>query len=143
MLKIARYIDSGDIHSIDVDYSNMPDGTTCEDRNDWKTFEAAQDAAERVSKFTGEEYIAIDGGEYVAPRYDVIRMPQIGDDVSKSFNGDYYPQGQIAKISKTRKVITTTTGARFYRRGDNGGAWVQAGTWSLTRGHTKRWNESF
>lgn len=60
------------------------------------------------------------GGEvqYVPGRifkYNVAILPKVGDDVSKAFNGDYYPAGQIVAISKSGEKITTSTGEVFRR----------------------------
>jgi hypothetical protein len=110
---------------------------TFENRNDWKTFEAAKEVADRL-----EGYIATDAGPHVSPRYDVIRLPKVGDKVSKEFNGDSYPCGVIVKISKTLKAITTDGGDVFYRIRQTG-AWRNQGTWSLTKGHVEKQNPSF
>jgi hypothetical protein len=110
-------------------------------RHNWKTFEQAERIAERIS--TEEtQYIATDSGEYVSPRYDVIEVPRIGDPVSYAFNGDSYPCGYIATISKTLKKITTTTGRTFMRRKQTG-AWKSGGTWFMVAGHITERNPSF
>jgi len=90
----------------------------------------------------GEGYIATDAGEYVSPRYDVIDLPKIGAEVSYAFNGDYYPCGKIASISKSFKLITTTEGQKFYRRGESG-CWKYNKTWSLVPGHISKLNPEF
>lgn len=87
-------------------------------------------------------YIAVDAGEYNSPRYDVIRAPQLGDQVSRYFNGDAYPAGTITKISKTLFKITTDTGLTFYRVKQSG-TWLNEGTWSMVSGHRSEQNPSF
>jgi hypothetical protein len=111
-------------------------------RNDFKTFEQAQEVAEAASRFEGVDYIATDSGAYCSPRYDVIKAPQHLAPVSYCFNGDYYPCGHIKSISKTMKKITTTTGKTFYRR-KNTGCWLANGTWSMVEGHIEQRNPMF
>jgi hypothetical protein len=111
---------------------------TAESRWDWKTFEAAQEVAAAL----GQGYIATDAGHGVSPRYDVIELPKVGDKVSYAFNGDYYPCGEIASISKTLKCITTTEGRKFYRVRQTG-CWKSDGTWSLVSGHISKQNPEF
>lgn len=111
-------------------------------RNDFNSFEQAEEVAEAASRFEGVDYIAIDNGQYCSPRYDVIKAPQQLDPVSYCFNGDYYPCGYIKTISKTMKKITTTTGKTFYRR-FNTGNWVSHGVWSMVKGHIEAQNPHF
>ena len=108
------------------------------DRHDWTTFARAEAAAEHA----GEDYIAVDKGAGVYPRFDVIRKPQVGDQVSYAFNGDSYPDGEIKSISPSLKVIVTTTGHKFYRNKQSGN-WKMEGTWSLIRGHISKQNPHF
>ena len=108
-------------------------------RHDFNSLEEAQEAAARI---TNGNFIGIDSGRHVSPRFDVARMPQVGDDVSYGFNGDAYPCGQVKSISKSLKVITTTTGDKFYRRKLTG-TWKKNGTWSLIKGHVDKRNPSF
>jgi hypothetical protein len=109
-----------------------------ESRWDWKTFGDAEDVAAAL----GPDYIATDSGAHVSPRYDVIRIPQVGDEVSGEFNGDSYPEGKIVSVSKSLRLITTDTGKKFYRVRRTG-AWRANQTWSLTRGHVSKLNPSF
>lgn len=110
-----------------------------ESRNDWHTFDAAKEVAAKL----GADYLAIDAGVHVSPRYDVIKMPKVGDKVSYAFNGDYYPCGEIKSVSKfPHRVIVTTEGQKFYRRGDSG-SWKYNRTWSLVQGHISRLNPEF
>ena len=116
-----------------------------EDRNDWKTYEAAVELA----KLLGEGYVATDSGPNVSPRFDVIELPKVGDAVSYRFNGDSYPCGYVTSISKTLKKITATedkNGTKvehhFFRRRLSG-AWIKNGTWGLSPGHVYEQNPSF
>ncbi len=120
-----------------------------ESRNTWKTFEAAKEVAAalndprpQVQNLLRDEYIATDAGAHVSPRYDVIKLPKVGDKVSKAFNGDSYPAGVIKSISKSLKLITTDGGDKFYRVRETG-SWRSGGTWSLTPGHVYTQNPSF
>ena len=112
-------------------------------RRDWTSKSQVNDLAARANAAAGQDlYIGIDRGQYNSPRFDVVRCPQVGEDVSYAFNGDSYPCGQVAKISDSLKVITTTTGERFYRRRETG-SWLKDGTWSLVLGHHDLRNPSF
>jgi len=86
-----------------------------------------------------------DQGVYSEPKttYFVFKMPAVGDKVSYGFNGDWYPCGEIAKISKTFKKIATNTGEIFWRKGE-GKSWMrEGGTWGMTRGHYNERNPHF
>lgn len=107
-------------------------------RGDFETLEDAQAIADEL----GDAYLATDAGRCCSPRFDVQHKPQVGDKVSYGFNGDYYPCGEIASISKTLKKITTTTGDSFYRLRQTG-SWKMNKTWSLVSGHHDVRNPSF
>lgn len=109
-----------------------------ESRWDWRTFEAAKEVAAAL----GPDYIATDSGPCVSPRYDVIKLPKVGDKVSYAFNGDYYPCGEIVSVSDSKKLIVTSEGQKFYRRGQSG-VWKYKQTWSLVQGHISRLNPEF
>jgi hypothetical protein len=113
-----------------------------ESRNDWKTFAAAEEIARGLTETTCKLYIATDAGSSTSPRYDVIKAPAVGDEVSYSFNSDTYPCGTITRISKTMKRVSTTSGRVFYRR-DLTGSWINAGIWSLVQGHITTRNPHF
>jgi len=98
--------------------------------------------ADEISELTGELYLGIDKGEWISPRFDVIKAPKIGDQVSFAFNGDYYPDGVIQHISKSMRVITTDSGKKYYRRGLSG-CWKYQQTWSLVVGHCSDKNPHF
>lgn len=109
-------------------------------RNDWDTKEQAEKVAADATAFSRRLYVVSDRPN-VSPRYDVVDAPSLGDRVSYYFNGDTYPDGEIARVSKTLKVMTTTTGNRYYRS-TTGGSWTR-GSWSLVRGHRTTRNPSF
>lgn len=113
---------------------------TTENRNDWKSFEAA----EAIAKALGEGYIAVDAGAHVSPRYDVIELPKVGDDVSYGFNGDYYPCGKIIYISRgpNYRKIVTDDGSVFWRLRKTG-SWKKDQTWSLVQGVINKRNPEF
>lgn len=83
--------------------------------NVYETYEEARVAAAAKTLETGVPHIACYRGRSAVVPYDVKRVPQVGDDVSMGFNGDYYPVGQIHSISASGEKITTTTG-RIFRR---------------------------
>lgn len=113
-----------------------------QNRNDWKTLARAEEVAAQLTEATGTLYIATDAGPNVSPRFDVIDAPVVGAKVSKAFNGDYYPEGEIVKVSASLKRVETSTGVVFFRRGKSG-AWVEGGTWSMVQGHIERRNREF
>lgn len=100
-------------------------------------------AAEATALKDGNVYIAIDSGGSVRPRYDVIRAPALGDKISFGFNGDYYPDGEIVRISKTRKKITSSNGRAYYRTNERSGSWKHESTWGMVPGHRDERNPSF
>ena len=112
--------------------------------SDWdiKDFNHATKHANELSQATGKQYIPVDKGSSVAPQFSVTLVPQVGDKVSYAFNGDSYPDGEIEKISKTLKVITTSTGNKYYRN-KLSGSWVRAKTWCLILGHHDERNPHF
>jgi hypothetical protein len=126
-----------------VDVSPAPQrGTEWVDRNDMKTFEAAEKIAREASAVTGRKFVATETPNCY-PRFDVVEAPAIGDAVSYSFNGDYYPDGRVVAISESLRLVRTDTGSRYYRRGKTG-AWVKAGgTWTLVHGHISEKNPCF
>lgn len=88
--------------------------------------------------------LAVDRGRWVSPRYSVTKAPKLGDDVSYGFNGDYYPDGYVAHVTKgTARVVKTTGGGVYYRRGLTE-RWIKkGGTWGLVPGHRSERNPSF
>jgi hypothetical protein len=113
-------------------------------RGDFKSLDDAAVYANGATKATGEQYFAIDQGSSHYPRFDVIRAPAVGDDVSYAFNGDYYPAGKINKISKSYRRVSTDAGRTFFRRSPTKGSWVlQGGTFCMVRGTISKWNPSF
>lgn len=111
-------------------------------RHAFKTLEQADEMAAQATELTGDLHVGVDNGSSVWPRYDVVRAPKVGDEVSYAFNGDYYPDGVIAKVSATL-IVTTSTG-NTYRRRRKTGRWAQpGGTWSLVHGHHSDKNPHF
>ena len=117
-------------------------GTGWANRNDFDSLMLAQAIADSATRLSGTKYIATDSGPYCSPRFDVVAMPSVGDDCSYAFNGDSYPCGKVASISKTLKKITTTEGEVFYRR-KLSGSWLKNSTWSLVKGHVATQNPHF
>lgn len=109
-------------------------------RNNFPTFEYAQ----TIAALAGDAYMATDAGDHVHPRYDVVAKPCIGDDVSRHFNGDFYPAGQIVKISdKDSRRVHTSDGTVFCRRGLSGRWIAMGGTWGMVHGHHTDKNPHF
>lgn len=118
-------------------------------RSDWdaRGWEWVEEAAQQLTDATGVLYLSVDNGPGCYPRYDVVEAPKVGDRVSRSFNGDSYPAGEVVSVSRSpqcRLVVSRdVTGHeyRFHRRRSTG-AWIERGTWSMVEGHVSKWNPS-
>lgn len=110
-------------------------------RHDWTDNDVVAETARLLSEATNELYIAVDKGNFVSPRYDIIKAPKVGDEVSMGFNGDYYPVGKIESISDTMRVIVAG-GKMFYRKRQTG-AWLYSKTFTLIPGTRDERNPSF
>ena len=119
----------------DGDWRNLENtGTGWITRNDIKSFAYAHTLATLLTEKLGRTFLATDATASTSPRYDVIEAPKVGDKVSRGFNGDYYPEGEIVKITPTW-IVTTSTGKKFRRRGLTAGWRQEGGTWWMTGGH--------
>lgn len=103
--------------------------------------EHAEELAQLKTELTGELHIAVDMGRGCHPKHRVTRVPAVGDEVSYSFNGDSYPAGKVAKISKTLKVVTLEDGSKYYRFRQTG-SWKR-GCWTLIEGYHNERNPHF
>lgn len=112
-----------------------------QNRNDWRSLEEVERIAQELTEATGTLYVGVDSGPNVSPRYDVVEAPVVGAEVSRGFNGDYYPEGTITKVSKSLRRVETSTGAVFFRRKQSA-TWSD-GTFSMVRGHINERNPSF
>lgn len=113
-----------------------------QNRWDWKDFAEVSRLALYLTAMTGKTYLPVDHTESVSPRFDIISAPVIGDKVSRGFNGDYYPSGEITKITKGWRV-TTSTGRRFSRVKDTA-AWREVGRgFYMVAGHIDERNPHF
>lgn len=110
-------------------------------RWDWNSYEEVENIAKLASEFSGQKYLPVDCGEHVSPRFDIVKAPVIGEEVSQYFNGDSYPEGVVVKISESYKMITTSTGKKFYRYKQSG-SWRRNG-FSLISGHHTERNPHF
>jgi hypothetical protein len=148
MLHIIRRADSltasYDIRaSLEVRALREP-GVTVESRWDWKDYATVEALAAELTEKTGKQYLGTDAGSGCSPRFDIERGWVEGEPVSYAFNGDYYPCGTIVKIvGEGQRIITTSTGAKFYRRKTSGNWKKTGGTWSLVAGHHTDKNPSF
>jgi hypothetical protein len=67
----------------------------------------------------------------------------VGDKVSRGLNGDYYPDGEIVKVSgQNMRIVTTSTGRKYYRR-HKSDMWLADKYWHLADGHVSRLNPEF
>lgn len=129
-------------------------------RNDFDTFDAALKVATDANLAMGIDmgtqapvYLPVDRGNGTWPRYDIVEMPQVGDPVSRAFNGDSYPCGYIVKISNSLRRIETDDGSVFYGKQVTGvdgkkrpaGIWKETGgsPFTLNHGHHDRRNPHF
>lgn len=111
-------------------------------RWDWKDFAIVERLAMYLTAMAGKTYLPTDATESTSPRYDIIEAPKVGDKVSRGFNGDYYPEGEIVKITKGWRV-TTSTGAKFNRfKNTSGWREVGKGFW-MVHGHIDERNPHF
>ena len=111
--------------------------------NRFDNLAAAEARAAELEASTGEKHVAY-RSSYACDPYLAARLPQIGDEVSMAFNGDYYPCGKIARISPTYNRITTDDGTIFTRVGP--ACWKRggkSGAFSLIQGHRDERNPHF
>jgi hypothetical protein len=114
-------------------------------RHDITSFEHATQIATQANAMlgAGTVLIPIDSGEGCWPRYDVVQAPKVGEEISRALNGDYYPDGEIVKISgKDHRIVTTSTGRKYYRRHQSS-VWIADKHYSMVRGHISRLNPEF
>lgn len=134
----------------DLVYPSYEDAKSrgCEWISDWNilSFEEAHDLALSATNlqigFPHRQYLAFDRGSSCSPRFGLVVAPTIGEEVSRGFNGDYYPAGKILKISKSFRRIETDTGVVFYRRRLSD-VWKNGRTWSMVPGIHDELNPSF
>jgi hypothetical protein len=104
------------------------------------TFEKASKVAQDATNFSGHLYIAVENN--YSPRYAVVKAPCIGDQVSRSFNGDSYPAGIITRVSASLKRVETDTGVVFWRK-KKSSLWVNNKCWNMSQGHRNTINPHF
>lgn len=109
---------------------------------DYNSFADAAYFARLITELTNKTYIAVDNGEYRFNRYEIIRMYQVGEEVSYTFNGDTYPDDIILEISKDLSTIKTAN--NVYKRVKETRGWKQKKSpfW-LFSGHLFEQNPSF
>lgn len=112
-----------------------------------KSYEDAERLARLATedfKDKGDVFLAVDRGSHTWPRYDVVRAPKVGTPVSKSFNGDSYPDGVITKVGGTEcSRIYTSTGSKYNRRRKSATWVINTGTFMMISGHHDERNPSF
>lgn len=143
--------DNGEATGYGTDPALFDGGPTLLSRWDYTSFEQVTKLAQELTAaIAGELFLPTDAGEYVSPRYvltggpryDVIKAPKVGDEVSCAFNGDYYICGKIINISPSYRVITTDCGKTFYRKRLTA-KWLYNKTWALVNGHHNTKNPEF
>lgn len=105
-------------------------------RHDFKSMSDAETMAARANELqNGDTYVAVDAGPQTWPRYDVVRLPKVGDKVSYQLGSDVYRDGIIVKVGNgVRASIVTDTGNVYYRSGKTA-HWLMTNTrWCLVAG---------
>lgn len=149
----GKAVRAATVEELAAEYPTETGGAWCrygwQDRNDWHKlgYENVCRIAAELSAATGRLYLGTDAGPCVSPRYDVVEAPKVGDKVSKSFNGDSYPCGEVVSVSTSGRTVTARTANgilwKFYRRRLTGSWILSGGTWSLISGHVSKQNPSF
>ena len=111
------------------------------DNWDWTEAEAKAVAA-KASEVFGVPYDFVDSECTGLRRYDIIQLPQVGDEVSYAFNGDCYPDGVIIAITQKGQV-KTDTGSTYRRKKQTAGWLKTSGTFWMVRGHIYEQNPHF
>lgn len=109
---------------------------------DFKSLDEVKGYALYLTAMTGDSYVGVDRTASVSPQFDVVCVPKVGDAVSKSFNGDSYPDGIVVKVTKNLTVVTST-GSRYRRFKETSGWRKEGGTWWLINGHHDERNPHF
>jgi hypothetical protein len=123
------------------------------DHRDFKSLEEVQALADHFNEVgvlgrgidvTGEKpfFLAHDNGDWTSHRFGIFEPPKLGDKVSYGFNGDFYPCGEIVRITPGWKIITSS-GKAFNRRKASSTWLMVGGTWSLVQGVHSRLNPEF
>lgn len=138
-----RFLKSGEIdtyaQSLSPEMAQDPQWT---DRWAWKDFATVEKIAAHLTEKLGYLWLPVDRTESTSPRYDVMVAPRVGDKVSRGFNGDYYPDGEIVKITPTFQIKTSN--GHTFRRVKNTSTWIMSGgTWGLVSGHIDERNPHF
>lgn len=119
-----------------VDYDNA------KDFHNYKSFAEVQELAIWATEYTGKTYLACNDGSY----FEVIEAPQVGDEVSRGFNGDYYYVGKIVRITPNWMVVAEDEDGRQtkFNRRKNSASWKPIGGYgSMVGGRVERLNPEF
>lgn len=112
--------------------------------HNWERVVYLAQAATSIYAMRGKQdvFLPVDHGTNSSSRFSVCVAPKIGSPVSRGYNGDYTPEGEITKISKSYRRVETSTGCVFYRKHKTA-TWKASGTWSMVGGHHNDRNPSF
>lgn len=69
---------------------------------------------------TTRVYIAVEYDLSALAKFDVIKLPTIEDVIWYKINNRWYDDGIVSTISNDSRYITTSTGAKYYRKNDTG-----------------------
>ena len=97
---------------------------------------------EQVEAITGKKHFVYISRTHVYP-VRVIKLPEVGEEVSRGFNGDYYPCGKIVRISKSYGKIVTEDGTVFIRQKKNPVCWLYNKYSSMVPGRIDERNPHF
>lgn len=101
-----------------------------------------EEIKEQVEALTGKKHFVYKSRTHLCP-IQVVKLPEVGEEVSKGFNGDYYPCGKIEKISASYGKIVTEDGTVFIRQKKNPVCWLNDRTWSMVPGIKDERNPHF
>src|ERR1039458_2028661 len=81
-------------------FPSLEEHSLWQSRINWTSYEQVCHIARYLEALTRRKFLGVDEGSNVSPRFDIIELFSVGDPVSYAFNGDYYPDGYIVKITK-------------------------------------------
>lgn len=133
MIYVLRFVEDGveKAKKITLQEARDRNWEGVQEGRSWTNRNTADRIAQLLTEHEGHLFIAVQSS---STDFDIIEAPVVGDKVSYAINGDCTPCGVITKISASMRVITTSTGKKFYRRGESG-AWYNCKYFGLVSGH--------
>lgn len=102
-----------------------------------ETMDELTDLLDRITTECGDDYVVSgeEGG------YTVLRLPNIGDEISMSNGTDTLPCGSIASIEDAGMTIVALNGTRFslqYPDGSTHRTWTYRDRWTMVPGRVSK-----